>query len=230
MAAAPLILIVEDDPDIAEVVRLNLAREGLRVIHADCGERALAEVQRATPSLVVLDLMLPGIDGLEVCRRLRSREETLAVPTLILSAKGEESDVVVGLELGADDYLPKPFRGRELVARVRSLLRRAALASRGEEPARVELYGLVIDARRHEVTLNGEPVPLTRAEFRLLWTLANRPGRVFERAELVDRITAGEALIVDRNVDVHVSSIRKKLGGRGDLIATVRGVGYKCRD
>jgi two-component system phosphate regulon response regulator PhoB len=173
--------------------------------------------------------MLPGLDGLEVCRRLRTQDGTRGIPVLMLTAKSEESDVVTGLELGADDYLTKPFSPRELLARVRALLRRAV---RGEDEGktRVELHGVVLDTTRHEVLNRGELVPLTRAEFRLLWTLVQRPGRVYTRDELVNEITAGEALIVDRNVDVHVSSIRKKLGSAGKLIATVRGIGYKCAD
>ncbi len=224
------LLVIEDDPDIVELVRYNLEREGFRVLHQGDGERGLAEAQRLQPELVVLDLMLPGLDGLEVCRRLRSQEGTREVPVLMLTAKGEEADVVVGLEMGADDYLTKPFSPRELVARVRALLRRSERGTAEPGKTRIELGELVLDLTRHEVLFRGEPVPLTRAEFRLLWTLAQRPGRVYSRNELVDEITAGEALIIDRNVDVHVSSIRRKLGEAGKVIATVRGVGYKCRD
>jgi two-component system phosphate regulon response regulator PhoB len=224
------LLVIEDDSDIVELLRYNLEREGFRVLVASDGERGLAEAARAQPDLVLLDLMLPGLDGLEVCRRLRAQEGTRALPVLVLTATGVESDVVIGLEMGADDYLTKPFSPRELLARVRALLRRAQLA--GAEPGRtrIEIDGVVLDTTRHEVRSAGEVVPLTRAEFRLLWTLVQRPGRVYSRDELVNEITAGEALIVDRNVDVHVSSIRKKLGPAGKLIATVRGVGYKCAD
>jgi two-component system phosphate regulon response regulator PhoB len=223
------LLVIEDDPDIVELLRYNLEREGYRVLVATDGERGLAESARNQPELILLDLMLPGLDGLEVCRRLRTQDGTRGIPVLMLTAKSEESDVVTGLELGADDYLTKPFSPRELLARVRALLRRAV---RGEDEGktRVELHGVVLDTTRHEVLNRGELVPLTRAEFRLLWTLVQRPGRVYTRDELVNEITAGEALIVDRNVDVHVSSIRKKLGSAGKLIATVRGIGYKCAD
>jgi DNA-binding response OmpR family regulator len=224
------LLVIEDDPDIVEVVRYNLEREGFRVLVCSDGERGLSDAARTQPDLIVLDLMLPGLDGLEVCRRLRAQEPTRGIPLLMLTAKGEESDVVVGLEMGADDYLTKPFSPRELVARVRALLRRAQRAAEQPGKTRIELGDLVLDLTRHEVLHQGEPVPLTRAEFRLLWTLAQRPGRVYSRNELVDEITAGEALIIDRNVDVHVSSIRRKLGEAGKLIATVRGVGYKCLD
>ena len=226
----PTLLVVEDDPDIVELLRYNLEREGFRVLLAADGERGLADAQRLQPDLVVLDLMLPGLDGLEVCRRLRASEATRSTPVLMLTAKGEESDVVIGLEMGADDYLTKPFSPRECLARVRALLRRAQRG--GEDPGRtrVERHGVVLDTTRHEVLSHGEVVALTRAEFRLLWTLVQRPGRVYSRDELVNEITAGEAFIVDRNVDVHVSAIRKKLGSAGKMIATVRGVGYKCED
>ncbi len=226
----PTLLIVEDDPDIVDVVRYNFEREGFRVLFASSGERGLQEAFRSRPELIVLDLMLPGIDGFEICRRLRASDDTRAIPVIVLSAKGEESDVIVGLELGADDYVTKPFSPRELVSRARAVLRRAARTQEGEGRSRIEIQGLALDAARHEARVGEELVPLTRAEFRLLWALVQRPGRVFSRNELIDRITAGESFIIDRNVDVHVSSIRKKLGDAGKLIATVRGVGYKCRD
>jgi two-component system phosphate regulon response regulator PhoB len=224
------ILVIEDDPDIVEMIRYNLERESFRVLGAYDGDRGLAEAIRALPDLVLLDLMMPGLDGLEVCARLRAQEATRGIPILMLTAKGEEADVVVGLEMGADDYLPKPFSPRELIARIRALLRRAKRTFPDTRRTRIEIHHLVLDAERFEVLSSGEPVPLTRAEFRLLWTLVQRPGRVYARNELVDKITAGESLIIDRNVDVHVSSIRKKLGKSGDLITTVRGVGYKCKD
>jgi len=226
----PTLLVIEDDPDIVELLRYNLEREGYRVLVATDGERGLGDAARHQPDLVLLDLMLPGMDGLEVCKRLRAQDGTRGIPILMLTAKSEETDVVIGLEMGADDYLAKPFSPRELVARVRALLRRVARGSEEVGKTRIELGDLVLDLSRHEVTSLGTLVPLTRAEFRLLWTLVQRPGRVYTRNELVDEITAGEAVIVDRNVDVHVSSIRKKLGDSGRRIATVRGVGYKCAD
>lgn len=224
------LLVIEDDPDIVELLRYNLEREGFRVLVATDGEHGMADATRHQPDLILLDLMLPGLDGLQVCKRLRAQDATRGTPVLVLTAKSEETDVVIGLEMGADDYLTKPFSPRELLARVRALLRRAQRGAEEGGKTRIELHGLVLDMERHEVLHQGGPVPLTRAEFRLLWTLAQRPGRVYSRNELVDEITAGEALIIDRNVDVHVSSIRKKLGEAGHLIATVRGVGYKCAD
>jgi DNA-binding response OmpR family regulator len=224
------LLVVEDDPDIVELLRYNLEREGYRVLVATDGERGLGDAGRHQPDLVLLDLMLPGLDGLEVLKRMRGQEGTRGIPVLVLTAKSEETDVVLGLEMGADDYLTKPFSPRELVARVRALLRRVTRGSEDVGRTRIEIGDLVLDLARHEVSSAGSLVPLTRAEFRLLWTLVQRPGRVYTRNELVDEITAGEAVIVDRNVDVHVSSIRKKLGDSGKRIATVRGVGYKCAD
>ena len=224
------ILVIEDDKDIVELVRYNLEREGFRVLDAADGEQGLTAVTRHKPDLVLLDLMLPGVDGLEVCRRIRAHEELRGTPVVILTAKGEESDVVIGLELGADDYLAKPFSPRELVARLKAVLRRAIRAEEEGERSRIEIGEVVLDSSRYEVTVAEKLVPLTRAEFRLLWALVQRPGRVFPRDELVDKITAGESYIIDRNVDVHISSIRRKLGKAGDLIATVRGIGYKCKD
>jgi len=223
------ILIIEDDPDIVELLRYNLEREGYRVFCALDGEVGLREARERRPGIILLDLMLPGIDGLEVCRALKQGEDLRGIPILMITAKGEEGDIVLGLELGADDYVTKPFSPRELVARVRAVLRRGAEGEAGRR-TRLELGGVLLDAERYEVRVHGEVVPFTRAEFRLLWTLCSNPGRVFTRDLLVEKITAGEAVILDRNVDVHVSSIRKKLGDEGNLIGTVRGVGYKCVD
>lgn len=224
------ILVIEDDPDIVEIVSFNLEREGFRVLTAGAGDAGLELAETHGPDLVVLDLMLPGMDGLEVCRRMRASDALATVPILMLTAKSEEADVVIGLELGADDYLAKPFRPREMVARVRALLRRTEREVPEEPSKRLQRGSVVLDATRHEVSVEDELVEFTRAEFRLLWGLFERPGRVFTRGELIDRITDGEAIITERNVDVHVSSIRKKLGDAGKQIATVRGVGYKCRD
>lgn len=227
--AKETVLIIEDDPDIVELIRYNLEREGYPVITANDGELGLHEARRRKPGAILLDLMLPGMDGLEVCRLLKQDESTLAIPILMVTAKNEESDVVTGLELGADDYISKPFSPRELIARLRAILRRGAgpdLKAR----KRIEVGEVVLDRERYEVLSSGEIVPVTRAEFRLLWTLASHPGRVYTRDELVERITDGEAVILDRNVDVHVSAIRKKLGSRNEFITTVRGIGYKCVD
>lgn len=224
------ILIVEDEPDIVELLQYNLEREGYRVFSAQDGERGLQIARTRRPDLLLLDLMLPGINGLEVTRALKSTESTQEIPIIMVTAKGEESDVVLGLELGADDYVAKPFSPREVVARVRTVLRRQARASKGDTRRRLELGDLVLDADRHEVSVAGMVLSFTRTEFRILWTLAAAPGRVYTRENLVDRITDGEAIILERNVDVHISAIRKKLGSEGERIGTVRGVGYKFLD
>ena len=223
------ILIIEDDGDIVELLQYNLSKEGFRVRVARDGDAGMVEARRYRPDLILLDLMLPGIDGLELCRRMKRDEELSTIPIVMVTAKSEESDVVTGLEMGADDYLAKPFSPRELLARVRAVLRRGQ-SSKEHEIARLDFGGVVLDRPRHEITVDGEIVEFTRAEFRLLWALGTSPGRVFARDELVEFITGGEAHISDRNVDVHVSAIRKKLEPHSDLVKTVRGVGYKIRD
>jgi DNA-binding response OmpR family regulator len=222
------ILIVEDDPDIVELVRYNLGREGFVLLEANNGEAGLQIAASRSPDLILLDLMLPSIGGLEVCRRLKARESTRTIPIIMLTAKGAESDIVLGLGLGADDYVTKPFSPRQLVARIGAVLRRGGGAP-PEPPERVEHGPFSIDATRHEVRLEGTPMTFTLAEFRLLQALVAHPERVFTRDQLLDRITQGRSVIIDRNVDVHVRSIRKKLGRHGDRIVTVRGVGYKCQ-
>lgn len=222
------ILIVEDDPDIVELLEYSLEREGYSVLIARNGEKGLAEAKRRKPALVLLDLMLPGLDGLQVCRALKEDGGTKTIPVMMLTARGEESDAVLGLEFGADDYVRKPFSPRELIARIRAVLRRGQPAD--EARLRVEIGAVTLDIERHEVTVDNEPVIFTRSEFRLLWRMARSPGRVYSRDDLVESLTEGEAVILDRNIDVHVSSIRKKLGVHGGSIVTVRGVGYKVVD
>ncbi len=223
------ILIIEDDADIVELMQYNLAKEGFQVRIARDGEAGLHEVRRYRPDLVLLDLMMPGLDGLEVCRRIRRDADLASTPIVMVTAKSEESDVVTGLELGADDYLAKPFSPRELLARVRAVLRRGQ-GNMGSKKTRMQFEGVVMDRNRHEVSVDGALVEFTRAEFRLLWALGESPGRVFPRDEIVEYITGGEAFISDRNVDVHVSAVRKKLDPYSDLVKTVRGVGYKIKD
>jgi DNA-binding response OmpR family regulator len=223
-----LIVVIEDEPDIRENLRFNLEREGFEVACAEDGESGLALVRREQPDLVLLDLLLPRLDGMEVCRVLKSDEATRDLPIIMVTAKGDETDIVLGLGLGADDYATKPFSPRELVARVRAVLRRAekrqATPGTGE---RLEHDGLVIDTVRHEVTVEGKPIPLTPTEFRLLLCLAAHPGRVFSRDYLVRRVIGEGVSVVDRTIDVHVQAIRKKLGDRRELIETVRGIGYR---
>jgi DNA-binding response OmpR family regulator len=224
------ILIIEDDADILELLTYNLARDGYHVHSAKNGETGLKEAVRLVPSLILLDLMLPGIQGMEVCRRLKQRPETSAIPLIMMTAKGEESDVVLGLEMGADDYVVKPFSPKELLARIRAVLRRASGEGRGEYAQAIRLGDVLIDSWRHEVRVGGEAVPFTLTEFRLLQALASNPGRVFTRDQLLERITEGKSFIIDRNIDVHIRSIRLKLKTDRDRIVTVRGLGYKCQE
>lgn len=223
----PLVLLIEDEEDIRELVRYNLEREGYRVREADSGEEGLVQARKHPPDLIILDLMLPGIQGLEVCRRLRSAATTRQTPLIIASAKGEEADIVSGLEMGADDYIAKPFSTRELVARVRSVLRRGRLQL-GDAPDEVIRVGNVrIDSGAHEVKAGDAVLDLTPAEFRLLRALAESPGRAFTRSQLIRYVTRGQHHIVERNIDVHVRSLRRKLGTEQHIIKTVRGIGYK---
>lgn len=224
------IVVIEDEPDILEVVQYNLTREGYKVTAAKSGDDGLARVRKENPDLVLLDLMLPGIDGLEVCRRLQADPVTAPIPVVMVTAKGEESDVVTGLSLGADDYITKPFSPKELVARVRAVLRRGPLKDNRGAGERVVRDGLVVDAAKHSVTIDGQPVVLTATEMRLLHFLAAHPGRVFGRDQLLSRVIGEHAVVIDRNIDVHVGSLRKKLGRYRDLIETVRGVGYRFAD
>jgi two-component system alkaline phosphatase synthesis response regulator PhoP len=220
------VLVMEDEEDIAELLKYNLAKEGYRLTAVGSGEEGLKAAQAALPDLVVLDLMLPGMDGLEVCRRFKQDAQTRHVPTIMLTAKGEESDIVAGLELGADDYITKPFSPRVLLARVRAVLRRRALLPPVED-APLILHELIIHPGRHEVLVQGRPVDLTATEFRLLSMLARRPGWVFTRSQIVHEVHGEDYPVTDRAVDVQIVWLRKKLGSCGKYIGTVRGVGYR---
>jgi two-component system alkaline phosphatase synthesis response regulator PhoP len=224
----PTILVVDDEEDIIELVELNLTREGYRVLSCTTGEKALEIARSKLPHLIVLDLMLPGIDGLEVCRRLKSGPKTSRIPIVILTAKGEEADIVMGLELGADDYVTKPFSGTVLAARVRRLLRRAAQPP-GEQEV-IKIHDLTIDPARHQVWAQDRKVDLTRTEFDILRTLVRRAGLVLSRYQIVDAIHGDDYTVTDRAVDVQIVSLRRKLGPCGQYIETVRGVGYRFRD
>jgi two-component system, OmpR family, response regulator len=227
--AAGTILVVEDEQSIASLVALYLGNEGFAVEHIADGAQALAAVERVRPSLVILDLMLPGMDGVEICRRIRQNDEQL--PIIMLTARDGEVDRVVGLELGADDYLTKPFSPRELVARVKAILRRAAAREAGpseETPALLRLGDVAIDEARHEVRAGDADVTLTAKEFDLLAFLARNRGIVFTREKLLDRVWGYERPVDTRTVDSHVKSLRQKLGAAGAVVKTVRGVGYKA--
>jgi len=223
------ILLIEDEKDIAELVRHYLSKEGYAVSRAATGEEGLRLARADRPSLILLDLMLPGVDGLEVCRALKRDRATETIPIVMLTAKSEESDIVAGLELGADDYVTKPFSPKVLVARVRAVLRRRSRPAPPEsEP--LEVHGLSIHPGRHEVRVGGKPVELTATEFRLLRLLAGRPGWVFTRNQIVNAVRGEDYPVTERSVDVHVVGLRKKLGRAGEYIETVRGVGYRFRE
>ncbi len=227
--AKPRVLVVDDEEDILELVRYNLAKEGYKVHCVATGEEALEAARHEVPDLIVLDLMLPGVDGLEVCRILRRDPKTAHIPIIMLTAKGEEADVVAGLELGADDYVAKPFSPRVLLARTKAVLRRRS-AHAPEESMTVQVREIVINPQRHEVLVRGKPVTLTYTEFRLLHYLGRRPGWVFTRQQIIDNVRGDNYPVTDRSVDVQVVGLRKKLGPCGDLIETVRGVGYRFRE
>ncbi|MEM7164675.1 MAG: response regulator [Planctomycetota bacterium] len=224
------VLVVEDESDILELIEYNLERDGYRVYSCRDGEGGLELARQAGPDLVLLDLMLPGLDGIEVCRKLKEDPVTRAIPVIMVTAKGEESDVGLGLGVGADDYVAKPFSPKELLARVRAVLRRGTLRQEQSTDDRISRDGVTIDVTRHQVTVDDNPVSLTATEFRLLHFLASHPGRVFPRDHLLSRVIGEDAIVVDRNIDVHVRAIRKKLGDHRELIETVRGVGYRFRD
>ena len=230
----PTLLLVEDEEDLQELVRYNLERDGYNVTTVGTGKRALDAVAAQMPDLIILDLMLPGMDGLEVCRVLKSDASTRSIPILMLTAKSEEADVVTGLELGADDYVTKPFSPRVLMARVKAVLRRPTgehVKSNGDESEELIEHGsLRIRPDRHEATVKDEPIDLTATEFRLLCLLARRPGRVFTRQQIIEAIHGKYSAVTDRSVDVQVVSLRRKLGEYSEAIETVRGVGYRFRD
>jgi two-component system phosphate regulon response regulator PhoB len=222
------ILVVDDEEDLQELVSFNLSKEGYRVTCVGSGEDAMREARSNPPDLIVLDLLLPSVDGLEVCKLLKNDSRTKHVPIVMLTAKGEEADMVTGLELGADDYVTKPFSPRVLTARVKAVLRR-----KQEKPspeATIQVRELVIHPGRHEVLADGKPLSLTLTEFRLLHFLAQRPGWAFSRNQIVDAVKGDDYPVTERSVDVQVAGLRKKLGPFGHYIETVRGVGYRFKE
>ena len=224
------ILVIEDDTDIRELIRHNLSREGYEVACTPEGEKGLRMVEKERYDLVLLDLMLPGLHGLEVCRRIRANNDLRGTGILIVSAKDEEADIVTGLELGAEDYLVKPFSIRVLLARVRAVLRRVCDMEAPPDEKPFTLGTLRIDSLRHEVSVGDERIDLTLAEFRILQSLAKHPGRVLTRNQLLDLALGQDHFVLNRTIDVHVSSLRRKLGAAGDMVETVRGVGYRLKD
>ncbi|MFO7753839.1 MAG: response regulator transcription factor [Desulfobacteraceae bacterium] len=224
------ILIVDDEEDILELVRYNLSKEGYQTICASTGEEALKINSEQQPDLIVLDLMLPGIDGLEVTKNIRNSNGEKGTPIVMLTARGEEADIVTGLELGANDYISKPFSPRELIARIRAILRRRGNNRDKQESHIIREGGLTIDHRRHLVTLSGEQIDLTYSEFQLLSLIAAKKGWVFTRGQLVDSIHGENYAVTERSIDVIVVGLRKKMGDHGNLIETVRGIGYRFKD
>lgn len=222
------ILVIEDEKDILELVIHNLDKEGYTAFGVTTGEEGLERVRKAPPDLIVLDLMLPGMSGLDVCRILKTDMETEHIPILMLTAKGGETDIVAGLEVGADDYVTKPFSLRVLIARVRAVLRRKSNAVRRDRDY-ITTNDISIHAGRYEVLVRGKRVDLTPTEFRILRFMARRPGWVFTRNQIIDSIGEGNAVVTDRAVDVQIVSLRRKLGPCSDYIETVRGVGYRFK-
>ena len=223
------VLVVEDEEDIQELVNYVLSKEGFHVTGVRSGEEAMRKLRAGPPDLVVLDLMLPGLDGLEVCRLMKADARLRAVPVVMLTAKGEEADIVAGLELGADDYVTKPFSPRVLLARVKAVLRRREAHTRDEQTP-IQVHDVAIHPGRREVKINGEPVELTHTEFRLLHLLASRPGWVFTRNQIVEGVRGADYPVTERAVDVQVVGLRKKLGAAGKYVETVRGVGYRFKE
>ncbi len=224
------IVVIEDEPDILEVLSYNLKREGYEVFNASDGLRGLALVKREVPDLVLLDLMLPGMDGVEICSTIKKDAQTSSTLIIMVTAKGEESDIVLGLGVGADDYISKPFSPKELVARVKAVLRRGVLVDKEVVKDKIILGDLTIDIIKHKVTINQLEVKLTATEFRLLHFFASNPGRVFSREQLLNRALGDDVVIVDRNIDVHIRGIRKKLDIDPSIIETIRGVGYRMAE
>jgi two-component system phosphate regulon response regulator PhoB len=223
------LLIVEDEEDIQELLTYNLQKEGYQVQVASTGEEALKAVRGQTPDMILLDLMLPGIDGLEICRILKHNADTRAVPVIMVTAKGEESDVIAGLELGAEDYVTKPFSHKVLVARIRAVMRRRESTPQ-DETSTLQVHDMIIHPGRHEVLIDGAAVDLTYTEFRVLHYLARRPGWVFTRGQIVKAVHGSDYPVTDRSVDVQIAGLRKKLGPAERYIETVRGIGYRFKE
>ena len=223
------IMIVEDEEDVLELVRYNLEKNGYLTESALNGRKALEKIRSKMPDLILLDLMLPEVDGLEVCRSIKRDTKTAHIPVIMLTAKGTEADIVAGLEMGADDYITKPFSPRVLMARVKAVLRRRDNGN-DTDKSPIRVHEIEIDPGRHKVTVDGKPVKLTTTEFSLLRFLASRPGWVFTRYQIVDAVHGSDYPVTDRSVDVQVVGLRKKLGPAGQYIETVRGVGYRFQE
>ena len=226
----PKILVIEDERALAEILGANLEREGFEVLVAHDGQDGLRQAQLKLPDLIILDLMLPVMPGLEVCKQLRQGTRTRQIPIIMVTAKAEETDQLVGFALGADDYVTKPYSMKVLIQRVRNELRKIQMQDEVTTGAVVESQGLVVDRHRHRALFNDEELALTPTEFRLLEVLLRQEGRAFTRHELMDAAIGEDAIVLERTIDVHVKSLRKKLGEAADLIETVRGVGYRFHE
>jgi two-component system phosphate regulon response regulator PhoB len=231
--ARETILVVEDDENIQQLVGYNLAKAGFHVVYADNGEQALSQIKREKPELIVLDLMLPGLSGFEVCKLVRKDPKTKSLPIVMLTAKSEENDMAAGLDLGADDYITKPFSPKILISRIKAALRRKeGLSEEGgasKKSTPLTIHGITIDPNRYEVLVGEEAIPLTVTEFSILELLARRPGWVFNRQQIIDGVRGYDYVITPRAVDVQVFGLRKKLGEAGKYIETVRGIGYRMQ-
>lgn len=231
--ARETILVVEDDENIQQLVGYNLAKAGFHVLYADNGEQSLIVIKREKPDLIVLDLMLPGLNGFEICKQVRKDPKTKNLPIVMLTAKSEENDMAAGLDIGADDYITKPFSPKVLISRIKAALRRKEGLSDegigGKKNTRISVHGITIDPNRYEVLVDDEVIPLTVTEFSILELLARRPGWVFNRQQIIDGVRGYDYVITPRAVDVQVFGLRKKLGEAGKYIETVRGIGYRMQ-
>ncbi|MFW6313860.1 MAG: response regulator [Spirochaetota bacterium] len=225
----PRILVVDDEPDIRELIRFSLERDGLEVFTVDTGEAALAQAARLKPDLMILDLMLPGLDGLAVCGRLKGNADTRDISVLMLTARTEDSDIVTGLEAGAEDYVTKPFSPRVLLARVRAILRRRADDGKELTDNVLAIHGIRVDISRHEVWVGEQQIHLSATEFAIFVFLARNPGWVFSRERIIDSVKGKDYPVTERSVDVQILGLRRKLGPKGRLVQTVRGVGYRLQ-
>ena len=229
MSDKKTILVVEDEEDLRDIVIYNLERDGYKTVGVESGEEGLERAIALRPDLVILDLMLPGMNGMDVCRQLKQADDTKAIPIIMASAKGEEADIVSGLELGADDYVTKPFSPRILLARVRSVLRRSQESSK-QDASSLQIDGLKIDTKKFQLSIDDATVDLTKSEFGILHFLASHRGWVFTRYQIVDAIRGEKYVVTERAIDVQIAGLRKKLGSHADLIETVRGVGYRFKE
>ena len=223
------VLVVEDDQAISEILVYNLEKAGFDVFKSSDGRDGLNQAQLRLPDLILLDVMLPVMDGTEVCRRLRAQPETATATIIMLTAKAEESDQLIGFSVGADDYVTKPFSIRVLLDRIKALLRRKSKITEDETDV-VTRLGITLDRRRYRVTVDEDIVDLTKSEFRLLDTLIRQPGRAFDRSELIDSALGEDTLVLERTIDVHIRALRKKIGEKSEAIETVRGIGYRFRE